>query len=178
MARDDDIGDLSRPFAYLRSLIGWHSYGGPGIFVVRGMVVGTTAAAISGVLCAAVGGMLIGVGSLSFVFGATIGFAAGVWKHWHSSMIYAMTAFEEYPSLMLLHLDANFPLYRWRKRRLGDGEGRSGLTWRERSMLATAWQSAGAALEEIHTQRENAVVRDIVERSQSPISLPAEAHKA
>ncbi|KAI4202301.1 MAG: hypothetical protein LQ350_002685 [Teloschistes chrysophthalmus] len=176
MARDEEIADFSRPFSYLRTFIGWHSFGGPGIFMTRGMVVGTTAGAVGGVVSAVLGGLILGVGSLPFVVGASIGFIVGLWKHYHSSVIYAMNALEDYPSLMLLHLDANFPLYRWKKRRIGGGEGRSALTWTEKSMLATAWQSAGAALDEIHTQKENAVVRDIVESSLSPPSLPAEAY--
>lgn len=91
--------------------------------------------------------MILGVGSLPFVFGASVGFMVGLWKHYQSSVTYAMAALEDYPSLMLLHLDANFPLYRWKKRRTGGGEGQATLTWTEKSMLATAWQSAGTALE-------------------------------
>ncbi|KAL8772201.1 MAG: hypothetical protein Q9194_004685 [Teloschistes cf. exilis] len=171
-----EIADFSRPFSYLRTFIGWHSFGGPGIFMTRGMVVGTTAGAVGGVVSAVLGGLILGVGSLPFVFGASVGFMVGLWKHYQSSVTYAMAALEDYPSLMLLHLDANFPLYRWKKRRIGSREGQATLTWTEKSMLATAWQSAGTALEEIHTQKENAVVRDIVESSLSPPSLPAEAY--
>ena len=58
-----------------------------------------------------------------------------------------MVAVERYPQLMLLHLDGNYPTQRWnmsRMRALSSGENRG---WIGRSMLVTAWQSAGTALD-------------------------------
>ena len=58
-----------------------------------------------------------------------------------------MLALERYPHLLLLHLDANYPTYRWdigRVMALADGR-ESG--WVRKSMLVTAWQSAGPALD-------------------------------
>lgn len=133
-------------FPFFRSLIGWHSFGGPSLFILRSMVVASTSGAISGMLCALVGGVVLGTGSLPFVIGASLGFTGGLWNHYNHSMVEATVALEDFPSLMLLHLDANFPLYRWRKR-VGESFSHTRLGWKERSMLVTAWQSARSAVE-------------------------------
>ena len=57
-----------------------------------------------------------------------------------------MIAVERYPSLMLLHLDANYPHFKWsagKMKGLVSGEG----GWTASSMLVAAWQPAGGALD-------------------------------
>lgn len=57
-------------------------------------------------------------------------------------------AVEDYPSLMVMHLDANFLKYRWNKRRLNERNGDpTSWGWVEEGMLVTAWQSASSAVE-------------------------------
>lgn len=134
-------------YPFLRSLVGFHTFAGRGLFMFRSLVVGTTSAALVGTLCAIVGGMALGVGSIPFLIGASIGFHGGLWLHYNHSLLQAMVALHDFPSLLLLHLDANFPLYRWRQKKWsGELDGKR-LGWLERSMLVTAWQSAGAAVE-------------------------------
>ncbi|KAL9594481.1 MAG: hypothetical protein Q9219_007015 [cf. Caloplaca sp. 3 TL-2023] len=139
----DDTPDLNPSSVYssLRSLIGIYSFGGQGLYFLRTMAIGSTVGAIAGMMSAVCGGLLFGCGSLFFVIGASVGFAGGVWKHYSHSLMHASVAVEDYPTLMMLHLDANFPFHRWKKR------GLTRLGWVERSMLVTAWQSAGAAVE-------------------------------
>ena len=105
-------------------------------------MIGFTTGFITGMMSAAAGSLLLGCGSLFFVVGASFGFAGGVWKFYTHSILQATVALEEFPALMLLHLDASFPLYRWRRRSLSERMG-----WTEKSMLVTAWSNAGAAIE-------------------------------
>lgn len=86
-------------------------------------------------------------GSIPFVIDVGIGSAGALWKEYNHSWRLALVAVENYPSLMLLHLASNFPLYMWRRRALRDGLRGKEFGWKERSMLVTAWQSAGAAVE-------------------------------
>ncbi len=56
-------------------------------------------------------------------------------------------ALEKYPHLQLLHLDLNYSTYRWNIGRVGallDGRQRG---WVSESMLISAWQTAGLALD-------------------------------
>ena len=88
---------------------------------------------------------LFGVASLPFVIGASMGFAGGIWKHYSHSLAQAMVALGDYPTLILFHLDANFPLQRFRRRKTTSDS--NALGWQEKSMLVTAWQSPRQALE-------------------------------
>ncbi len=134
-------------YPFLRSLVGFHSFAGRGLFMFRSLVVGATSAALLGTLSAILGGMALGAGSIPFVIGASIGFQGGLWLHYNHSLLQAMVALHDFPGLLLLHLDANFPLYRWRQKKWSGGLDGARLGWLERSMLVTAWQSAGAAVE-------------------------------
>lgn len=66
-----------------------------------------------------------------------------MWKHYAQSLAHAIVGLEEFPGLMLLHLQSNYPRYRWRREMLD----RAKEGWLRRSMLVTAWQSAGSAVE-------------------------------
>ena len=114
--------------------------------MISSIVVGSTTATVGGLVGAMLGSSLFGTGALPFIIGATVGFAGGLWKYYYHSLAIALVAIEELPSLILLHLDTTFPLYRWRRKGLVmlTDEKR---TWVEDSMLITAFQSAGAAAE-------------------------------
>lgn len=79
-------------FLFLGSLTGWNSFGGPGLYMARAMVFRS--------------------GSLPFIIGAGKGFTVGLWKHYIHSLTQAIVGLEDFSSLMLLHLDANYPNYR------------------------------------------------------------------
>ncbi|KAF6231726.1 hypothetical protein HO173_010028 [Letharia columbiana] len=58
-----------------------------------------------------------------------------------------------------------YPTHRWnmgRVRALLDGRDHG---WIRKSMLVTAWQSAGPGLDEVHAQKENAIVAGIVQQT-------------
>ena len=92
-------------------------------------------------------GSVFGTGGLPFIIGATIAFGGGIALYYRSCLKQALIALEKYPSLMLLHLDSNYPTKRWSMsgvRALLDGRDNG---WVHRSMLVTSWQSAGPALD-------------------------------
>ena len=118
------------------------------------------------------------------MIGAGLGFGGGIALYYRSCLSQALLALQNYPRLLLLHLHANHPTYKWDMgRATALAEGRDG-GWVRKSMLVIAWQSAGPALEvsgscrtapllklrwsnslicrqEIHIREENAIVADI-----------------
>lgn len=90
---------------------------------------------------------VFGTGALPFIIGAALGFGGGLAMYYRSCLGQALLALENYPHLLLLHLDANYPTHRWDMGRATTLlEGRSS-GWVQKSMLVTAWQSAGPALD-------------------------------
>ncbi len=90
---------------------------------------------------------VFGTGGLPFIVGATLAFGGGIALYYRSCLNQALLALENYPHLMLLHLDGNYPTQRWdmtRARALLDGKDNG---WIGKSMLVTSWQSAGPALD-------------------------------
>ena len=81
------------------------------------------------------------------MIGATLAFGSGIAMYYRSCLGQALLALERYPNLLLLHLDANYPTQRWNMSRVTAllDERESG--WIQNSMLVTAWQSAGLALD-------------------------------
>lgn len=59
----------------------------------------------------------------------------------------ALLALENHPHLLLLHLDPNYPVHRWNIGRVRVFLNRRDFGWVRKSMLVTAWQSAGPALD-------------------------------
>ena len=56
---------------------------------------------------------VFGTGGLPFIIGATVAFGGGIALYYRSCLKQALIALEKYPSLMLLHLDSNYPTKRW-----------------------------------------------------------------
>ena len=93
------------------------------------------------------GSLVFGTGALPFIFGASICFAGGMMAYYRSCLAQAFLALEKHPRLLLLHLDLNYPVYRWNQKRIGTIlEGRE-RGWVEDGMLISSWQTAGAALD-------------------------------
>lgn len=90
---------------------------------------------------------VFGTGALPFIFGASVCFAGGMMAYYRSCLAQAFLALEKHPRLLLLHLDLNYPVYRWNQKRIGTIlEGRE-RGWVEEGMLISSWQTAGPALD-------------------------------
>lgn len=126
----------------------------------RSLVAGTYTAAVVGVGTILVASAIWGTAALPFVLGSSVGFAVGSLRWYMSATKGALFDLHRYPSLLRLHLIANFP-YK-------PEFGRQGIEWytRERfradwtltSMLVAAWMSAQPALEDIRARTEAEVV--------------------
>ncbi len=90
---------------------------------------------------------VFGTGALPFIVGATLAFGGSVVMYYRSCLGQALLALQNYPHLLQLHLDANYPTHRWDKARVTAFLDGRGCGWVEKSMLVTAWQSAGPALD-------------------------------
>ena len=67
--------------------------------------------------------------------------------YYRSCLAQAFLALERHPRLLLLHLDLNYPVYRWNQKRVRailEGTDRG---WVEEGMLISSWQTAGPALD-------------------------------
>ena len=91
--------------------------------------------------------LVFGTGTLPFMIGATIAFSSSIAMYYRSCLSQALLSLEKYPHLLLLHLDANYPAQRWNMSRATALLDERNSGWIQRSMLVTAWQSAGAALD-------------------------------
>lgn len=59
----------------------------------------------------------------------------------------ALLALENYPHLLLLHLDANHPTHKWYMDRVTVLLDEINSGWVQKSIFITTWQSAGPALD-------------------------------
>ncbi|KAI1386985.1 uncharacterized protein F4822DRAFT_411821 [Hypoxylon trugodes] len=149
----------------LRSIGNWSRPSGHGLYMFRSMFVASSTAAFVGLAAAAVGGILTGSGSMGFLLGSCVGFAGGAVHYYRSCLQQALAAVDEHPRLMQLHLSYNFP---WRGyQQLPHRLLRSERWWRagpyaRQGNLIAAWQSASAALDEIHDRRTAVVLEAAV----------------
>lgn len=90
---------------------------------------------------------VFGTGTLPFIIGAALAFGGGLAMYYRSCLGQALLALENYPHLLLLHLDANYPTHKWDMGRVTALLDESNSGWVQKSMLVTAWQSAGPALD-------------------------------
>ena len=127
--------------------------------MLRSFIAGTYTGAILGVGTAVFAGAVFGTGALPFVVGSSIGFAAGSIQWYRTATQGALFDLARYPSLMRLHLIANFP-YReeFIHRKLEWYTPRQFHDWALRSMLVVAWMSAQPALDEVKSRTEADVV--------------------
>lgn len=90
--------------------------------------------------------LAFGTGALPFMLGASICFTGGMIGYYRSCLSLALIALERHPTLLLLHLDANYPTARWTR---GNAEAmlKGERDWVRDGMLVSAWQTAGAALD-------------------------------
>ncbi|KAL6720540.1 hypothetical protein ACLMJK_002464 [Lecanora helva] len=149
-----------------RTLGGGGNVSGPGIFMLRTMAIGSCAGPSAVYAPPPPQPSVFGTGSLPFVLGASVSFFTFSMMYYRSCVRQAMLAVERYPHLMLLHIDGNYPGQKWDMARLRSVvSGRGGGGWVDQSMLVAAWQTAGGALDEIQTQKENSMVARILEQT-------------
>ncbi|KAK1569710.1 uncharacterized protein LY79DRAFT_571394 [Colletotrichum navitas] len=138
-------------FNLLRILGRWGNVNGPGLLMLRSMLAGTSTAAVIGLSAAMIGSSIWGTAALPFLVGSSIGFVLGSARWYVVATREALLQLDNYPSILRLHLIANFP---WKPEL-----GRKGVDWytsdrfRSRwemeSMLVAAWLTAQPALDEI-----------------------------
>ncbi|KAF2098558.1 hypothetical protein NA57DRAFT_75798 [Rhizodiscina lignyota] len=136
------------------------------------MAVSATAAAILGLCGAYFGGMMIMGGVQFFMAGSWIGFVGGSIFFYRTQVRQAFLAFDDYPELMRLHLVMNFPLMRFQRMNLHPDhrpQERRQLedSWAMTSMLASAYQTASPAIDEILARREQAMITELSKESES-----------
>ena len=121
---------------------------GPGLFMLRVIVVGSTAAAFFGLTGAVAGSIMYGTASLPFLLASSFGFVLGSFRWYHSSTSQALLCLDAYPRLMQLHLDANYPSKRFRQWPAERMKLRTFQnSWILKSMLVVAWLTAQPALD-------------------------------
>ncbi|TDZ22330.1 hypothetical protein Cob_v004899 [Colletotrichum orbiculare MAFF 240422] len=105
----------------LRILGGWGNVNGPGLFMLRSMLAGTSTALVVGLAASFVGSSIWGTAGLPFIVGSSLGFVIGSAKWYATATKEALLQLENYPSLLRLHVMANFP---WKPEL-----GRRGVEW-------------------------------------------------
>jgi hypothetical protein len=126
----------------------------------RSLLAGTYTAVVVGISTTLVASALWGTAALPFVIGSSVGFAVGSLRWYMSAERAALFDLYRYPSLIRLHLLANFPYHRDFSRNGIDWYTpiRFKSSWTLKSMLVAAWLSAQPAIEEIQTRTESDVV--------------------
>ncbi|KAI2622906.1 hypothetical protein GGS26DRAFT_566509 [Hypomontagnella submonticulosa] len=151
----------------LRSIGNWSRPSGHGLYMFRSMFVASSTAALVGLATAAVGGILTGSGSLFFIVGSCLGFVGGSLHYYRMSLAQALSALDEHPTLMQLHLAYNFPWLGYQH--LARSQLRSDrwrrTTFARQGNLIAAWLSASDALDEIHDRKTALVLETIVKEA-------------
>lgn len=73
------------------------------------MIIGTTAALVTGSLLGVAGGIFAGAGSLFFTVGAVVGFAAGMLKYYHAFLAQALVGLEDFSGAGFVAFGGVFP---------------------------------------------------------------------
>ncbi|OAQ60460.1 sugar transporter [Pochonia chlamydosporia 170] len=126
----------------------------------RSLLAGTYTAVVVGISTTLVASALWGTAALPFVLGSSLGFTVGSLRWYLSAERAALFDLYRYPSLLRLHLLANFPYHRDFSRNGLEWytPGRFRSSWTLKSMLVAAWLSAQPAIDEIQTRTESDVV--------------------
>ena len=100
-------------------------------------------------LCVAMTSSFIwGTAALPFIFGSCAGFILGTTSWYYDALSKSMLSLDRYPSMLRLHLDANFPTRFFRRQPLSVFSSERFRTSRVlQSMLVVAWLTAQPALD-------------------------------
>ena len=127
---------------------GWGNVNGPGIFMLRVIVAGATTATFMGLCSAMLASMVWGTAALPFIAGSCAGFILGTTSWYYDALSKALLTVDRYPSMLRLHLDANFPTKFFRREPLGLFRSeRFKSSQILQSMLVVAWLTAQPALD-------------------------------
>jgi len=135
------------------------------------MVAGTTYAVVLG-LCLSVPSTFIwGTASLPFIVGSSIGFTIGSIRWYTVATQEALWHLDRYPSLMRLHIMANYP---WRpdlrtKKLEWYNSERFSRSWVLRSILVASWLSAQPALDDLHGRNQAAIVEEYMNKESKTV---------
>ncbi|ODA82393.1 hypothetical protein RJ55_00900 [Drechmeria coniospora] len=163
---ESEYGTLSQsPYGILRILGGWGNVSGPGLVMFRSMIAGTSTAMIFGISAGMAGSLIWGTATLPFVIFSSVGFALGSLRWYAVSTQEALLQLRRYPSLLRMHIIANYPWVpeyscrdpSWFTPRNFDAN------WVQRSVLVASWLSAQPALDDVHSQVEAALVQKYVD---------------
>ncbi|TEA17721.1 hypothetical protein C8034_v010049 [Colletotrichum sidae] len=128
--------------------------------MLRSMLAGTSTALVVGLAASFVGSSIWGTAGLPFIVGSSLGFVIGSAKWYATATKEALLQLENYPSLLRLHVMANFP---WKPELGRRGvewytANRFNSNWQMRSLIVVGWLTAQPALEEIRSRREAELV--------------------
>ncbi|KAF3359655.1 hypothetical protein VdG1_05144 [Verticillium dahliae VDG1] len=166
------MADFEPRFSLLKVLGGWGIVGGPGLFMMRSMISGTSTAAVIGVASAMAGSV---IDAVPFMAGSSIGFAIGSFRWYHVSLLEALVQLRKHPALLRLHITSNFP---WFAQLHAHDVGwltadRFTSSW-VLSMLAVGWLSAEPALLEIRDRHEAMLVDHYIALGMGKVDFRAE----
>lgn len=112
---------------------------------------GTMTAVSLGLGCSTFFAIAYGTAALPFLLSSCLGFGLGAYGFYKDALAKACIAVERYPSLLRLHMHANFPgerFDRWDVAMLQSVFRREGAPrWQLRSMLLASWMTATPALD-------------------------------
>ncbi|KZZ88770.1 hypothetical protein AAL_07971 [Moelleriella libera RCEF 2490] len=125
----------------------------------RSLLAGTYTAVVVGIGTAVVASTIWGTAALPFVVGSSVGFTVGSLRWYLSAQTASLFDLARYPSLLRLHLIANFPYEEQFSRRGIEWYHPSRFdSWQQRSMLIAAWLSAQPAIEDVQARTEAEIV--------------------
>lgn len=122
----------------------------------RSLLAGTYTGVVVGIGVSIVASGIWGTAALPFVVGSSIGFAIGSIRWYENATTEALLDFHRYPTLLHIHLMANFPskvtsdcgVHGW----YSAPQLRS--SWVFKSMLVTAWLSAKPQIDTVQSRIE------------------------
>ncbi|KAK1973273.1 hypothetical protein LZ30DRAFT_744060 [Colletotrichum cereale] len=135
--------------------------------MLRSMLAGTSTAAVIGLSAAMIGSSIWGTAALPFLVGSSMGFVLGSTRWYIIATREALLQLDNYPSILRLHLIANFPWKPELGRKSVDWytSDRFSSTWQMKSMLVAGWLTAQPALDEIRNRTEAGIVESYVRQS-------------
>lgn len=122
------------------------------------MTTSFTAAAITGLGTAYATAAAFGpVASIGFAIGSCIGYVASVIFYWRTAMTTALTAFDDHPELMYLHLIRNYPTIGFQRVKMDSPEAQAEFrqklrgngieSLKLRCFMMSSWHTAAPGIE-------------------------------
>ena len=116
--------------------------------MLRLLVSGSTTAVAFGMTAGVTAAIFVGTASIPWMVGSCFGFILGTVGVYRDALSKAMLSLDQYPRLLQLHLDTNFPargFRHWERDQLRSVS--FSRSWTLRSMLVVSWMTAQGALD-------------------------------